>query len=72
MHAAEVFRIYAKQDAPQHSSKATLTLHSAFTVFPPKAVFFFRGLVTTIVDVIRDMALAEELALKDKDITLST
>jgi len=65
LHAAEVFRIYAKQDAP-------LALHSAFTVFPPRAGFFFRGLVTTIVDVIRDMALAEELALKDKDITLST
>ena len=34
------FSVSAKQDAPQHSSKTILTLHSAFTVFPPKAGFF--------------------------------
>ena len=34
------FSVSAKQDAPQHSSKAILTLHSAFTVFPPRAGFF--------------------------------
>ena len=27
------FSVSAKQDAPQHSSKAILTLHSAFTDF---------------------------------------
>jgi len=41
LHSAfTVFRIHAKQDAPQYSSKAILTLHSAFTVFLGKAEGF--------------------------------
>ena len=39
------FRIYAKQDAPQHSSKAVLTLRSAFTVFLGKAEGFSMTIV---------------------------
>ena len=35
------FSVSAKQDAPQHSSKAILTMHSAFTVFLGKCRGFF-------------------------------
>ena len=42
LHSAfTVFRIHAKQDAPQYSSIAILTLHSAFNVFLGNSRGFF-------------------------------
>ena len=50
IHASRGFSVSAKQDAPQHSSKAILTLHSAFTVFlgNSRGFFFLRFVITTV------------------------